>query len=233
MNKLIQAAKKKNNTKSAEDKHLRKEFENFVLQNDHPCVMAQTVFSMDHVDFHSYENFGSRHTAKKILADLESYIEKYDFESNDFFTFIAAFKGRRNFSEEQFEELLWKQLRFLHEADNREWDPAVSKDPENNNFSFSLLGKAFYMVGMHPGSSRKARQSPSPAIAFNLHWQFEKLREMGTYETVRDKIRERDMELQGDINPMLEDFGDNSEARQYSGRKVGEEWECPFLHNKK
>jgi FPC/CPF motif-containing protein YcgG len=32
---------------------------------------------------------------------------------------------------------------------------------------------------------------------------------------------------------MLEDFGENSEARQYSGRKVGEEWKCPFLHGKK
>src|SRR5690606_40704217 len=105
-------------------------------------------------------------------------------------------------------------------------------DPENDNFSFSLGGKAFYMVGLHPNSSRKARQSPVPAIAFNLHWQFEKLREMGAYYTVRDKIRERDKDLQGSINPMLEDFGETSEARQYSGRKVGEEWKCPFLSGK-
>jgi len=107
----------------------------------------------------------------------------------------------------------------------------VSKDTENQHFSFSIGGKAFYIVGMHPGASRKARQSPYAAIAFNLHWQFEKLREMGSYETVRDKIRERDKELQGSINPVLEDFGSNSEARQYSGRKVEKDWKCPF-HNK-
>ena len=126
--------------------------------------------------------------------------------------------------------MLWKQLQLLHEADDQEWDKSVSNDPENSNFSFSLAGKAFYMVGMHPHSSRKARQSPVPALAFNLHWQFEKLREMGTYQTVRDKIRERDTELQGDINPMLQDFGENSEARQYSGRKVDGDWKCPFHH---
>ena len=141
---------------------------------------------------------------------------------------MAVFKDQDSFSETQFETALWKQLEFLHDIDNEDWDPEVSDNPEEKNFSFSIAGKAFYMVGVHPNSSRKARQSPYPAIAFNLHWQFEKLREMGAFNTVRDKIRERDIELQGNINPMLEDFGENSEARQYSGRKVEEEWKCPF-----
>jgi uncharacterized protein len=209
------------------------EFEDFIIGKDHPCLMAQTVFSMDKVDFHEYDNFGSRETAKAILADLKQYIAAYDFESNDFLTFLAAFKGKQDYSEEEFEETLWEQLQHLHEVDDADWDEAVSPDPESKNFSFSLGGKAFYIVGLHPNSSRKARQAPYPAIAFNLHWQFEKLREMNTYHTVRDKIRERDIELQGDMNPMLEDFGERSEARQYSGRKVGEEWKCPFLNHKK
>ena len=209
------------------------EFENFILGKDHPCIMAQTVFTLDKVDFHEYENFGSRETARAILADLKKYLAAYDFESNDFLTFLVRFKGRENYSEEEFEQVLWQQLQYLHEEDDQDWDPEVSADPENANFSFSLGGRAFYIVGMHPNSSRKARQAPYPSIAFNLHWQFEKLREMNTYHTVRNKIRERDIELQGDINPMLEDFGESSEAKQYSGRKVGEEWKCPFLHGKK
>jgi FPC/CPF motif-containing protein YcgG len=145
---------------------------------------------------------------------------------------MAVFKDQDSFSETQFETALWKQLELLHDIDNEDWDPEVSDNPEDKNFSFSIAGKAFYIVGLHPNSSRKARQSPYPAIAFNLHWQFEKLREMGAFNTVRNKIRERDIELQGNINPMLEDFGENSEARQYSGRKVEEEWKCPF-HRKK
>lgn len=208
------------------------DFDHFVLEKDHPCLMAQTVFSMDKVDLHEYDDFGTKETAKVILKDLKNYIGGYDFESNEFQTFLTAFKGKQDYSEEEFENTLWQQLQYLHEIDDSPWDKAVSPDPENGNFSFSLGGRAFYMVGMHPNSSRKARQSPYPAIAFNLHWQFEKLREMGTYHTVRDKIRERDTELQGNINPMLEDFGKKSEVRQYSGRKVGEKWKCPFLHKK-
>lgn len=208
------------------------EFKNFIVEDNHPCVMAQTVFTMDQVDFHLYDDFGSKNTAHKILRDLKDYLTKYDFDSNDFFTFIASFRGRKEYTEKQFEDLLWKQLQFIHELDNQPWDPTVSEDPGDKNFSFSIAGKAFYLVGLHPNSSRKARQSPAPTIAFNLHWQFEKLREMGAYQNVRDKIRERDKELQGDNNPMLEDFGEKSEARQYSGRKVGEEWKCPFLSGK-
>ncbi len=223
---------KKQPQKDNSEALIKSQLDQFIIEDDHPCVMAQTVFSMDKVDLHVYENFGSKNTAHKILKDIKNYLSKYDFESNDFYTFLATFPERKNYTEEQFEELLWKQLQFIHEVDEKPWDPSVSNDPEDKKFSFSILGKAFYMVGLHPNSSRKARQSPVPTLAFNLHWQFEKLREMGSYQTVRDKIRERDRELQGDNNPMLEDFGERSEARQYSGRKVGEEWKCPFLSGK-
>lgn len=232
---MLSAEKKKILNESSipsSNKKIKAEFNDFILGKDHPCLMAQSVFSMDQVDLRVYEKLGSGMTARHILEDIKSYLSKYDFESNDFLTFIAVFKNCGPYTEEEFEALLWKQLQLLHEQDDREWDKSVSKDPESENFSFSVGGKAFYVVGMHPGSSRMARQSPYPALTFNLHWQFEKLREMNTYETVRDKIRERDRQLQGDNNPMLEDFGKKSEARQYSGRKVGEEWKCPFLSGK-
>jgi len=87
---------------------------------------------------------------------------------------------------------------------------------------------SFYIVGMHPNSSRFARKSPYTMIVFNLHAQFEKLRETNRYDRVRDLIRHRDKSYQGFVNPMLSDFGTNSEARQYSGRQVSANWECPF-----
>jgi FPC/CPF motif-containing protein YcgG len=190
--------------------------------------MAQTVFEMDSVDFHSYANFGTRETGKFMMQDIKTYIENYDFNSNEFFTFIAGFDENTKYSEKEFEALLWQQLQHLHDLDNEPWDPDVSNNADSEEFSFSLFKRAFYIVGLHPNSSRMARQSPFPAIVFNLHWQFEKLREMGSYQVVRDRIRQRDEELQGTINPMMEDFGKGSEAKQYSGRKVGKEWKCPF-----
>jgi FPC/CPF motif-containing protein YcgG len=63
---------------------------------------------------------------------------------------------------------------------------------------------------------------------FNPHEQFERLRADGKWKHMQETIRERDVQLQGTINPMLSDFGERSEARQYSGRAVDEDWRAPF-----
>jgi FPC/CPF motif-containing protein YcgG len=54
------------------------------------------------------------------------------------------------------------------------------------------------------------------------------LRADGRFLKMQTATRKRDIELQGSINPNLADFGMAGEARQYSGRKVGPEWKCPF-----
>lgn len=208
--------------------YMEEEYREWIIDENHPCIMAQTIFSQDTFTIKKYGALGKPDFDVKLLQDLNSYIEDYDFDSNDFQTFIAVFPEDAASSEIDFEQELWRRLIELSKLDNSKWDSAVSRNPEDNHFSFSLGGKAFYIVGMHPNSSRIARKSPYPSIAFNLHHQFEKLREMGVYENVRDRIRQRDRDLQGFINPMLEDFGNKSEARQYSGRISGKDWKCPF-----
>ena len=65
-------------------------------------------------------------------------------------------------------------------------------------------------------------------MVFNLHDQFERLREEGRYEKMRSTILARDEALAGSINPMLDRHGEASAARQFSGRAVGNDWACPF-----
>jgi FPC/CPF motif-containing protein YcgG len=72
---------------------------------------------------------------------------------------------------------------------------------------------------------------PLPVLVFNLHEQFEALRDGGGFERMRDTIRRRDEELQGSINPMVRDYGEASEARQYSGRVLEADWVAPFDAN--
>ncbi|SRX54307.1 guanitoxin biosynthesis heme-dependent pre-guanitoxin N-hydroxylase GntA [Aequorivita sp. CIP111184] len=220
------------NQKKYISESIEEEFKEFIIDKNHPCIMANTVFSMNDYELHVHDGFSTKTTAANLLEQLKMYVDNYDFSDNKFKTFIAVFPDAEIVSEVEFENLLWRQLQFIHEKDTEAWDPRVSKNPEDSNFSFSIGGRAFYVVGMHPKSSRMARRAPYPTLVFNLHWQFEKLREMGAYQKVRDKIRERDTALQGNINPVLEDFGQSSEARQYSGRSVGKAWKCPF-HSQK
>ncbi|MBT8235392.1 MAG: YqcI/YcgG family protein [Bacteroidia bacterium] len=208
----------------------KERFKKFVIDEDHPCIMSQSVIGADNFHLHTYTDFGSEAAAKKIVADLEVYLKEIDFTSKEFFSFIAVFEDDTVYSEIEFEEQLWKQLQHIHEVDDKSWDSTVSSDPTDKAFSFSIQGNAFYVVGLHPNSGRNARKSPKPTMVFNLHAQFEKLREMGVYDRVRNTIRKRDRKKNGSVNPMLIDFGKRSEAPQYSGRTVDNTWECPFKH---
>jgi uncharacterized protein len=90
-----------------------------------------------------------------------------------------------------------------------------------------------FVIGMHPKASRLARTARYPTMVFNLHEQFERLRARGKFETMKQIIRAREMAFQGSINPMLKNFGESSEASQYSGRPVSGNWPCPFHAHKK
>jgi FPC/CPF motif-containing protein YcgG len=105
---------------------------------------------------------------------------------------------------------------------------AILADPDDSHFSLSFGGEAFFVVGLHPNASRPARRLPHPTLVFNLHDQFERLREEGRYERMRTAILDRDMKLAGSLNPMLARHGDVSEAGQYSGRLTETDWRCPF-----
>lgn len=215
-------------TNDTEVQTIENEYKNFILNEEHPCIMAKSIFKMENYHLHIYEEMTDRETLKNLLSDLKNYINQYDFDGNQFESFLASFPHNRFATEIAFEDALWETLQTLHDLDDCEWDPRVSSDPESPEFSFSLGGRSFYIVGLHPESSRMARQAPYTTLVFNLHHQFDKLREMGTYHSVRDTIRKNDEALQGHINPVLKDYGADTETKQYSGRKVEAYWKCPF-----
>ncbi|MFH5806897.1 guanitoxin biosynthesis heme-dependent pre-guanitoxin N-hydroxylase GntA, partial [Alienimonas sp. DA493] len=202
----------------------------------HPCVAARSAFNSDSYRFGLYPALASDAATAGVAADLERFalgVGEPDgaaaADASDFATFIAVFDAplpaaADESREETFERLLWAQLQALHEADERSWDPATSPNPSHKDFSFSFAGRSFYIIGMHPDASRPARRFPRPALVFNLHAQFERLRATGSYEKMRDLIRERDTQQTGGMNPMLADFGQRSEAVQYSGRAVDGPW---------
>ncbi|OBX26011.1 hypothetical protein LX77_00298 [Gelidibacter algens] len=218
--------------KSIDANTIETDYRNFIIKQKHPCIMANTVFALEKYHLKIYDSITSKENIPSILNDIEAYLDQYDFDSNDFESLLFCFKNDHFKTEKAFGQHLWQFLQSLHNNDTETWDPRVSADPNSSNFSFSLKGRAFYIVGLHPKSSRMARSAPYCTVVFNLHWQFEKLREMGTYQTVKKRIRRRDKKLQGSINPVLRDFGKDTEAKQYSGRAVDSDWKCPF-HPKK
>ncbi|HEX8607459.1 MAG TPA: guanitoxin biosynthesis heme-dependent pre-guanitoxin N-hydroxylase GntA [Pedobacter sp.] len=209
---------------------INQEFIRRVDSVEYPCVGAKSALNTSHYRLGSYGNMGAADTTTSLAEDLRTYIQDTLSSNSKYMSMIAVFTDEIS-SELDFEEKLWTQLQNLHDTEeNVEWDPSVSSDPDDKNFSFSFDGFAFFVVGLHPKASRKARQFGYSAMAFNLHHQFEQLRENGVYDKMKKVIREREINFDGSINPMLTDHGEGLEAPQYSGRKVDSSWKCPF-HN--
>lgn len=198
-----------------------------ILGPEYPCLGARSVFKRERATVVLHDDLEAPETARTLLEQLREYAAAVDPEEG-FVSFVAGFRGPEVRDEKHFEEMLWGLLQCLHDVDEQPWAPEVSADPNDPHFAFSVAGTPFFIVGLHPKASREARRMPLPVLVFNLHEQFESLREEGGFERMRDTIRRRDEELQGSINPMVSDHGETSEARQYSGRKLEKAWEAPF-----
>lgn len=195
---------------------------------DYPCVGAKSAMHTDQYRFGIYDQMGTKETTKALANDLKTYIKETVDSNSQYMSMIAVFTDKVE-SELDFEKRLWQQLQKLHDSEeDKPWDHAVGSNPEKKDFSFSFNGTAFFIVGLHPHASRKSRRFGYTALAFNLHRQFEQLRDHDIYEKMKNTIRDREINYDGSINPMLSDHGEGLEAPQYSGRKVDKNWKCPF-----
>lgn len=212
----------------AETVHER--FRAHVADTDFPCVGAKAALGGNFYRFGFYPKMNSPETNGGLAHDLWEYAREQARFGTNYATFVASFAEPQTSDERDWEDLLWTQLQNLHELDRAhyDWDKTVSRNPEDADFSFSFAETGFFIVGLHPHSSRISRRFPWATMVFNVHAQFERLREQNQFERMQQTIRARDLKLQGSLNPNLSDFGKQSEAKQYSGRAVEENWKCPF-----
>lgn len=210
------------------------QFLKFVDAPSFPCVGAKAALARRTIHAQEFAPLGDRGNDAPMLDALEAFAALLDGVGPDahaIHSFVALFDGPCDTGERRFEALLWSQLQRLHDLDARRgtrWASDVDSDPSDPRFSLSLAGHPFFVIGLHPGASRQARRFAWPALVFNSHRQFEQLRADGRYPKMQTATRERDVALQGSINPNLADFGTAAEARQYSGREVDAEWTCPL-----
>ena len=208
----------------------KEEFLEMLRAQDFPCVGAKSAAARGMIEVVPAHDMTSAWNDLKIHEALLEWAERDDPPSA-FRSLAVIFEGPHDLSEEAFEKAMWQRLQSLADKDawlGQPYDDTVGSDPAKPDFSLSFGGQAFFVVGLHPNASRPARRFERPILVFNLHNQFEWLRAEGRYERMREAILSRDFDLAGSLNPMLARHGESSEARQYSGREVGEDWKCPF-----
>lgn len=173
--------------------------------------MAKSVLKNGVLRFHEAKD----HSLESILDLMGDFVHSYR-STDKLHSFILGFPSM---TFQEFEKFFWKFLISLKFLDHSPHDSRVDSDPFSPRFSYSLHSEGFFILLLHPDSPRLSRRTKFPAIVFNPHQQFEDLRDKNIFYKVRDIIRKRDLELQGNANPMLHDFGVSSEIFQYTGKK--------------
>ncbi|MBW4330530.1 YqcI/YcgG family protein [Stakelama sp. CBK3Z-3] len=199
-----------------------------------PCVGAKAALARGTLNVLACNAIDSAWDDLRIHDALLRWAEEYRKAPAMYRSFAVIFDRPVDLDEAAFERALWQRVQSLSDKDvwrGQEYDDRVSADPANPHFSLSFGGEAFFIVGLHPNASRPARRFERPALIFNLHDQFERLRQENKYEGMREKIMSRDERLAGSRNPMLAPHGQSSEARQYSGRIVDDGWAPPFEYH--
>ena len=207
------------------------ELRQFIAKPDYPCVGAKSVLARNELDVLVACDLESAWDDLRIHQRLLGWSWTYERDPTYLRSLAIVFEGPLDLTEEEFETAMWERLQSLADKDHwrgQSYDENVSPDPADPHFSLSFGGQGYFVVGLHPNASRPARRFAYPALIFNLHDQFERLREDGRYSKIRETVLDRDRAIAGDINPMLQVHGEGSEARQYSGRAVSDDWQCPF-----
>ena len=209
---------------------LKEEFIQRISNKLFPCVAAKDALTKRNIEIMTAGHLACPQYDENIIKFLYTFIKEFRKCEKGFHSAVVLFPLPFKMSEEEFEILLFERLKAFRilDAINFIYDSRVSQDPMSENYSFSLMEEAFFIIGLHPNSSRPARQFSCSAIVFNPHVQFERLRKSGTYDKMKAIVRKRDLEFSGSTNPMLTDFGTRSEIFQYSGRAHLVHDKCPF-----
>lgn len=201
-----------------------------LTQKDYPCVAAQQSLRRDECHIELFRGFGSGESWRALRAGLLRFLAEQKRTGSTYLSYWAIFEECPEMTEDNFEGALWHELSCLTsvEEKNADWQQGKSLDPSQEEFRFSLGGTELFVVGLHPGASRKARRFYAPALVFNAFTQFERLQLLGQYDGMVRTIRTREKKFEGSVNPMVEQYGETWETIQASGKYNSSQWKCPF-----
>jgi uncharacterized protein len=219
-----------NSTPQTQQQEIIEDYLSFISRPEFPCVAARAAFAHGQIRCTVAGNMLCPADDTHILDFIHQFVDDYRKAKSLYHSATVIFTGPEITDEECFDKMLWTRLQSISDLDalNFDYDKRVSADPASPHFSYSLKEEAFFVIALHPASSRMSRRFKYPTIVFNPHEQFEILRKQHHYEHMKQTVRNRDIKLSGSVNPMLDDYGSSSEALQYSGRKYDRHWKCPL-----
>jgi hypothetical protein len=209
--------------------HFHHMLSSMIESKEFPCVGAKAAFKQNSYRFGFYNEMAGTDALKGLSHDLSAFAKEQKDMKGAFTTFAAVFDDSFFQDAYDFDEKVWQLLKTLHQIDKAEYDPIASANPKDANFAFSFAGTAYFVAALSPVSPRLSRRFVAPCLVFNAHYQFEHMKAQGKFEKLRDIIRANDAALEGgQANRIAADFGETSEAVQYTGISATPPTSCPF-----
>jgi uncharacterized protein len=175
-----------------------------LLNKDYPCLPA--IKSLNRNQLIVIETNSPISGGIDISEYLRQISQRYIKEKEQYLSLWIVFDCDLH-SEDEFERHLFRTLLPFKRGDH-----------------YYYGDSRLFVVGMHPGASRKARKFPFNSMVINLFEQFETLK---GYQELIDQIRVRDIKYSGSINPMSLKHGDEFEEIQFSGKLNPDDWKIP------
>jgi FPC/CPF motif-containing protein YcgG len=199
-------------------------FRALMLGGGHPCLGGSAAVRRGHYRLGLYPRLSSTEAVRDCARDLREFLTRGSETDCPVSVHVAVFDGPHGMTEPQFEQALWEQLRGMRATEVRRRGRASSGRPDlDGDPGFVFEGRNLFVVGLHPGASRRARRFDWPTLVFNALSHADPLQAAGQYDRLTQKIRARDLRLQGSPNPSM--F--QPRVAQFSGRAVNDGWTCP------
>jgi FPC/CPF motif-containing protein YcgG len=168
--------------------HVVKTFQAMIQCDTYTCLGAKKTEQENNLRFGVFDSDCDRDIGQLITAGLQQFEDDRNNLSKIYASYIAIFPNWAPQTEVDFENSMWQRLQQVHDYDyrkDRPWDESKSTDSMDPNFGFSVNGKAYFIVGLHPNSSRWARRFPWPTLVFNSHSQFELLYFQNSFDKLK------------------------------------------------
>lgn len=194
-------------TRTSDEMRIQTDFIQWAMSPSLPCIgakisLARKAFDICVCDMPLGSSGNAEYVAKKLRGWRSSQQSEWDHR-NPFTTFVVVFPSTPPCTEVDFEKNATIELRNLMRTDGAPWPSGMPTDAAHPKYMFSFDGQSYFVVGLHPGSSRPGRRFKYAALVFNAKRQFDVLRQGNEFQQIQKIVRRRDTVLSGSPNPCV------------------------------
>ncbi len=155
-----------------------------LLRSDRPCRVASRSITRDEYCLGLYEHFGEGRNGKALESDLLWFADEVKRGRSPRLTMWAIFPNAEMWDDNDFDHALVRELTSVTTS-------SALQPSWASGGTLRVGDTSFFVVGMHPQSTKDSRRFPWTALVFNVFDQVDWLEREGVYAWIREAPQSR------------------------------------------